>query len=435
MKEMLTLLEMNAEDILRYTAEQLRGLGELHTDGKEYVYLHTGHPLALMAHVDTVGIKACKPIMKRNVITNSVEGEPLGADDRAGVFAALETVRRLRYTGDDIPNIIFTNHEECGSAGATALLAAEVFVPEGLRLILALDRRGANDYVWYTPQPPQVKDYVEEFGFCSSHGSYNDVKKINEKHRIPGVNLSVGYYSQHTARERLHMDELFLTITRLVRMCKSPIEALYPLKEEDVKPKVYTYAYGAGFRSGDYYDDYGGYGDEFTPSPYASIYAGGQKTPSKQWPNKNPNGKPQQHAAPARGYVVSQGELEEHDDEETKTHLSSADERREMINLLLDLTDMPTSVWAEAGDTIKGFVALVTDEFDRCASCGTLWQDCICGEIVTLAIEELTFEELRYFCVEVLTPADDVFDEILEYLLIAVQDGDLCQPDDQRLSS
>lgn len=232
MKHLIELLEMGDEAfVLQHVAEILRpdaGAGTFHfTD--DYVYLDTGHPICLMAHVDTVNITQVKCQVTRRIIRNAVQGQPLGADDRAGVFAALRAFRILKDRGEDLPSMLFTTGEECGGLGAREFVNDDVFNNDQTNLVLALDRKGASEYVDYTVQPREVAQYVESFGFERRTGSYNDVLDLNAAYNVPGVNLSVGYYSQHMASERLHVDELFLTISRLIAMCGDPLKERYQL--------------------------------------------------------------------------------------------------------------------------------------------------------------------------------------------------------------
>ena len=174
----------------------------------------------------------------RNVIRakNSI----LGADDRAGVFAILEIIRYCRKQKIPLPSIILTNYEETGCVGVKKFCESNEFVADGVRLFIEMDRKGYNDYVCYRFDcPTEVEDYVESFGFISSNGSCSDVGELSSYTKIPHVNLSIGYYAQHTINERLHIDEMYLTIQRVISMIKNPIEDLYPVKE---KP-VYNYAY------------------------------------------------------------------------------------------------------------------------------------------------------------------------------------------------
>jgi hypothetical protein len=233
MKQLIDILEMGDEEfLLQYVAEVLRpdaGAGTLHVTD-DYVYLDTGHPICLMAHLDTVNITHVKVEVTRRILRNSVLAQPLGADDRAGVFAALRTFRILKERKDALPSLLFTTQEESGGLGARKFVEDDIFNNDETFLVLALDRKGASEYVDYTRQPREVEQYVESFGFERKIGSYNDVLDLNAAYNVPGVNLSVGYYGQHTGSEKLHIDELFLTISRLITMCNDPIPVRHQLE-------------------------------------------------------------------------------------------------------------------------------------------------------------------------------------------------------------
>lgn len=85
--------------------------------------LATSAPLLLSAHMDTV--KPCKrirPVMRGDVIMTDGKSV-LGADDKAGIVAIMETVQRLRETQVDHPplEVIFSIGEETFSDGASQL--------------------------------------------------------------------------------------------------------------------------------------------------------------------------------------------------------------------------------------------------------------------------------------------------------------------------
>ncbi|MBI4407931.1 MAG: M20/M25/M40 family metallo-hydrolase, partial [Candidatus Kerfeldbacteria bacterium] len=83
----------------------------------------TSAPLLLSAHMDTV--KPCKrirPVMRGDVIMTDGKSV-LGADDKAGIVAIMETLQRLRETQVDHPplEVIFSVGEETFSDGASQL--------------------------------------------------------------------------------------------------------------------------------------------------------------------------------------------------------------------------------------------------------------------------------------------------------------------------
>lgn len=174
-----------------------------------YMYIDNGHKICLVAHVDTCTRKEVVLMEKNGVIRNKMG--LLGADDRAGIYG----LAKLRDTGC---NLLITSQEETGGIGAKkAALDLEM---TGVTLMIELDRKGCNDWVYYGYSvAPETKKYIESYGYIESHGSYSD---ISEFPHMPAVNLSIGYYDQHTHKECLHVDEMELNIARVRRMIANP---------------------------------------------------------------------------------------------------------------------------------------------------------------------------------------------------------------------
>jgi hypothetical protein len=326
MKELIALLQQTNTGIYDYLKKH--HCADWETDGSNYFYQNNHAPLLLVAHMDTVTIKKTPNIiLSRNVMTNG-NNEPLGADDRAGVWAMLRITQLCRERGVPLPSMLITDGEERGGAGVKAFLSDDLKGwKEGVRLMVELDRKGANEWVDYLDVDKKVKAYVESFGYVSSLGSYSDIMDLTYDTLIPGVNLSVGYYSQHTSLERLHIDELYLTCERVVRMCKDPIAALYPCEEPR---SVGRGGYGGYGRGGYNYGD--GYGDWDYDYRYDSRTNRYVQTATKKETKK---------------------QIE--DKTSTTTQLYMLDE----ADLLIE----------EA--TIGG----------KCLDCGTLWTDCECGNM------------------------------------------------------
>jgi hypothetical protein len=138
----------------------------------------------------------------------------LGADDRAGVFSIIEIINSgLR------PHIIFTTDEEKGCIGANALGRVPCPFKE-LKYIIQLDRRGANDCVFYDCFNPKFVDFIEDFGFVEAWGTYSDISAICPAWQVCGVNLSVGYYNEHSYQETLNVGQLFHTIEKVKKILR-----------------------------------------------------------------------------------------------------------------------------------------------------------------------------------------------------------------------
>lgn len=84
--------------------------------------------LVLSAHMDTVEPgRGIEPVIFEDVIVSATD-TVLGADDKAGIAAAIECVRRLAESDEARPNVrcVFTVQEEIGLRGAKALVEDDV---------------------------------------------------------------------------------------------------------------------------------------------------------------------------------------------------------------------------------------------------------------------------------------------------------------------
>lgn len=189
----------------RYPADKV-----IETDA--YLIAEGDIPIALVAHLDTVFKSIPVEIFydtKKNVIWSPTG---LGADDRAGVFAIVQILRSgLR------PHIIFTTDEEIGGVGAS-ILAGTVCPFKDLRYMIQLDRRGANDCVFYDCNNLDFVEYIEKFGFVENFGSFSDISFLAPEWGVAAVNLSVGYMDEHSMVERLYISHLLNTIQKVKKM-------------------------------------------------------------------------------------------------------------------------------------------------------------------------------------------------------------------------
>lgn len=182
---------------------------------KDYIIAKGNIPIALCAHMDTVFPRPAFEVFYDR--TNNVIWSPqgLGADDRAGIFAIIQIIRRgLR------PHIIFTTDEEKGGFGAMAL-AYESCPFDELKYIIQLDRRGANDCVFYGCGNTEFIEYVESFGFTEAIGTFTDISMLCPEWKVAGVNLSVGYRDEHSVSEVLFVGHLMNTINKVVSMLQA----------------------------------------------------------------------------------------------------------------------------------------------------------------------------------------------------------------------
>lgn len=182
----------------------------------EYVVAEGDIPIALVAHTDTVF-----PLPPRKVYYDREENVMwaqggAGFDDRAGVFMILQILQHTKLR----PHIILTTGEEKGGIGAYAL--TERFTGKHpfkeLKYIIQLDRQGANDCVFYDCINRDFINYVSSFGFVERIGSFSDISFLCPIWEVCGVNLSVGYYDEHSPNEILCVSDYFNTFQKVKKM-------------------------------------------------------------------------------------------------------------------------------------------------------------------------------------------------------------------------
>jgi len=169
----------------------------------------TSLPL-LVAHMDTVfpQPKFVAYDRGRNALSAKTG---LGADDRAGVWACL----KLRDMIRPHPAVLFLDEEESGGAGAWD---ASVDLADTLDLFpyfIEIDRRGKGEAVYYNNESAKFKSYIQSFGFHEEVGLFSDVSILGAQANKCSVNLSAGYYNNHTFREILVVHHLKYTMDRV----------------------------------------------------------------------------------------------------------------------------------------------------------------------------------------------------------------------------
>ena len=129
------------------------------------------------------------------------------------------------------PYVLFTEDEEIGCIGA--LKAVKRLEIPDIKYIIEIDRRGANDCVFYECGNEEFINYVESFGFTKNYGSCSDISIIGSSWDIAAVNVSSGYYNEHTNNEYVIFKQLLETIKRVDKMLKKIRKAQYFDYQED----------------------------------------------------------------------------------------------------------------------------------------------------------------------------------------------------------
>jgi hypothetical protein len=214
--------------------------------GIERVQWHDGflyspgiHPVLLVAHLDTV--HKTLPTAFYIDETKSKNGdlwckEGIGGDDRCGIYIIMEIIKHLDC------HVLCCEDEESGAIGAKLFCKSEI--KPDVRFIVEFDRKGNNDAVFYSCENQEFTDFVTSFGFNEEWGTFSDISLIAPHLEIAAVNLSSGYYQQHTPSEYIRLDDV-----------ESIIERAIPLLSDVSK----TYEYIEGDRCG-WFGDWPGRG-------------------------------------------------------------------------------------------------------------------------------------------------------------------------------
>lgn len=161
--------------------------------------------VVLVAHADTVwdtdGWRGSHG-------SGSYANQGIGADDRAGIAI-------LWLLKDSGHSLLVTNGEESGMLGSTYIMNNEEELANIInehQFMVQFDRRNANDFKVYDVGTPDFIGYLEDNlkGFRKADNySFTDIVTLCRD--ICGVNLSVGYYNEHTARESINVHEWYNT--------------------------------------------------------------------------------------------------------------------------------------------------------------------------------------------------------------------------------
>lgn len=201
---------------------------------EKYIYAEGTIPVVLCAHMDTVFPKPCTEIYydsQKNVMWSP---QGAGFDDKAGIYAII-SILADGYR----PHIVLTTDEEVGCIGASAL--ASIPCPfEKAQFIIQLDRRGANDCVFYDCDNKDFINYIESFGFITNFGSFTDIVELCPAWECAGVNLSIGYRDEHTKQEILFVGYMLDTIKKVEKILDQKVEDI-PYFEYIESPDIPSY--------------------------------------------------------------------------------------------------------------------------------------------------------------------------------------------------
>lgn len=163
---------------------------------------------ALVCHTDTVfDIKPYRRTIFRykNCLYSNSDGNGLGADDRAGCYILLETMKT--YPNKFI--FCFFDEEESGCKGSSSFDAT--MIVHLISLWIGFDRKGSKNIATYSYNNKSLMKQIKNKLFPDYKivgGTSTDVTNLSQQTDIACINFSVGYYNEHTPKEKLNLKEL-----------------------------------------------------------------------------------------------------------------------------------------------------------------------------------------------------------------------------------
>lgn len=209
--ELLTEILFKTQDELKGFCKSFlksKGYHPINRDG--YLYAEGDIPVMLVAHMDTVHKECVDEIFISNK-NNISSPQGIGGDDRCGVYSILSLIENTGFR----PYIVFTEDEEIGCVGAEKFARQLSDYDIDINFIIEIDRKGANDAVYYECENLEFEEFISDYGFKTNFGSFSDISVIAPELGVAAVNLSSGYYNAHTTDEFINLDDLNATIYRL----------------------------------------------------------------------------------------------------------------------------------------------------------------------------------------------------------------------------
>ena len=207
------ILRQTQPGLKRMLTDCLKKSGYQVTAKGGYLYAPGDVPVLLMAHLDTVHPQPVQVVCYSENKRIAMSPQGIGGDDRAGVFMILQIIEKARC------HVLFCEDEEIGGLGA------ELFVKSGIKpqvnYLVELDRRGWNEAVFYGCANQEFIQFVEGFGFQKEFGSFSDISIIAPQLETAAVNISAGYYYEHSPREYIDLVHMMNNVQRVVKMAQT----------------------------------------------------------------------------------------------------------------------------------------------------------------------------------------------------------------------
>lgn len=250
--------------------------------GDGYIYVRGEDPICLTSHMDTTPTVGGKPrelvrdfyedvkTDKNGNVTHTITSpQGIGGDDRCGIWSILTILKETAYR----PYIVFCEDEEIGCIGSEKFAKTELCQElSQCKFLVEIDRRGNNDAVFYDDDNQEFHKWVEDVtGYKEASGTCSDICNLSSACGVSSVNLSSGYYNEHTLKEKIIVEETIHTKNMVIKLleegCKDETEQ-FEYIEKQYYSRYWSNYYDCLY--GDE-DDYYGYGKKSYASGVGTI--------------------------------------------------------------------------------------------------------------------------------------------------------------------
>lgn len=240
MKKFEEILGFTQEQLKDYLSKYLCGVGYKITSGDGYVFAKGEVPVLLIAHMDT----ACNKQIPKTIIKEPTpdgiriiaEDSLVGGDDRCGCWMIMNIIKKAKCS------VLFLEDEEIGCVGARKFSRETDhmdYIQKNISFMIELDRRGSNDCVFYSNDNREFINYISTAtGTKEAIGSMSDISVLMPITKTAGVNLSCGYYKEHTKDEYVMVSEMEDMMNRVIKFLEGEDE--FPAFEYQKKKYVFN---------------------------------------------------------------------------------------------------------------------------------------------------------------------------------------------------
>ena len=219
------IIQMDQKTLKHYLDLHLQDKGYTPISKKGFLYAEGSIPVLLVAHLDTVHKQTADIICFSSDMRYVMSPQGIGGDDRCGVYVIMQIITRLPC------HVLFCEDEEIGGHGAKAFTKSAIC--PSVNYIIEMDRRGSNDAVFYRCNNPDFTDFVLSFGFTENHGTFSDISVIAPHLKTAAVNISAGYFNEHSRHEYIDMLAVENNIKRVSEMISVETEHFDYIREQE----------------------------------------------------------------------------------------------------------------------------------------------------------------------------------------------------------